>query len=191
MKTGLKTLLVAGLLASGTLYAQAQTAATAAPMPMAGASSPHMHGTNRDHERGTRGHWDSAKMDAMVAKHMADLKTKLKITTSQESAWTAFTAAMKPPARLDAARPDRAAMEKLTTPERIDKMRAQRAQRMTDMQAQMTKREDATKTFYAALDTVQQKTFDAEHSKMMHRWGDRKGKRQSPRHMAPEVPAKS
>ena len=191
MTTGFKTLLIAGLLASGTLYAQAQTTTAAAPMPMAGASSPHMHGANMGHERGTRGHWDSAKMNAMVAKHMADLKTKLKITATQESAWTAFTDAMKPPARTDAARPDRAAMEKLTTPERIDKMRAQRAQRMTDMQAQMTKREDATKTFYAALDTVQQKTFDAEHSKMMHRWGDRKGKGHGPRHMAPEAPVKS
>jgi periplasmic protein CpxP/Spy len=50
-------------------------------------------------------------------------------------------------------------MDKLTTPQRIDKMREMRTQRM----AAMDKRMDATKTFYAALSPEQQKTFDAEH----------------------------
>ena len=53
----------------------------------------------------------------------------------------------------------------------------------------MDKREEATKTFYAALNADQKKVFDAEHSKMMHRWGDRKG--HGPRHEAPGAPAKS
>jgi hypothetical protein len=47
-------------------------------------------------------------------------------------------------------------MQKLTTPERIDRMRAQRAQRDAAMDA----RSDAVKAFYAQLQPEQQKTFD-------------------------------
>ena len=192
MKPGLKSLLIAGLLANAAWSAQAQTTTPpAAPKPMAGASSPRMHGDGMGHERGMQGRMDPGKMEAMVAKHLADLKTKLKITAPQEGAWTTFTAALKPPARVEHTRPDPAEMEKLTTPERIDKMRALRAQHMSDRQAAMDKREEATKTFYAALNADQKKVFDAEHSKMMQRWGDRKGHGHGPRHEAPGAPAKS
>ena len=172
MKTELKTLsrslVVAGLMAGSALFAVAQTS-PAAPAPMAGASAPMKH----DGHRGPAWGKGTAKMEAMVAKHMAELKTKLKITATQEGSWTTFTTAMKPPARPDMARTDRAEMEKLTTPERIDKMRALRAQRMTERQAHMDQRENAVKAFYADLNVDQKKTFDAEHSKMMHRWGNR------------------
>lgn len=189
MKTGLKSLLIAGLLANAALIAHAQT--TAAPKPQAGASSARMHEGHGGHERAMHGRMDPAKMEAMAAKHLAGLKTKLKITTPQEDAWTTFAAAMKPPARAEHAQPDKAEMEKLSTPERIDKMRAHRAQRMTEMQAQMDKREEATKTFYATLNADQKKVFDAEHSKMMHRWSDRKGMGHGSRHDAHAAPAKS
>lgn len=192
MKTGLKSLLIAGLLANAAWSAQAQTTApAAAPKPMASASSPRMHGEGMGHERGMHGRMDPAKMEAMIAKHMAELKTKLKISTAQEGSWTTFTTAMKPPARPDMSRPDRADMDKLTTPERIDKMRALRAQHTADRQANMEKRENAVKAFYADLNAEQKKTFDTEHSKMMHRWGDRKGKGHGPRHDAPGAPTKS
>jgi hypothetical protein len=105
-------------------------------------------------------------MAQMHAKHLADLKAKLKITASQEAAWTTFTEAMKPPAGMMGKHPDRAEMDKLTTPERIDKMRAMHKEHMAEMEAAMDKRADATKTFYAALSTEQKKTFDAEHAKM-------------------------
>ena len=87
---------------------------------------------------------------------------------------------MKPPARLDTRYPDRAEMDKLTTPERIDKMRALRTEHMTAMNAAMDKREEATKTFYAALNAEQKKVFDAEHMRggpgrgMHERDGERK-----------------
>ena len=55
-------------------------------------------------------------------------------------------------------RPERGEFAKLTTPERIDRMRALRAQR----NAEMDKRMDATKGFYAVLTAEQKKTFDAE-----------------------------
>jgi periplasmic protein CpxP/Spy len=115
------------------------------------------------------GRHDPAKMQAHMAKRQADMKAKLKITPAQEGAWTAFTASMQPPANMGN-RPgpeQRAEMDKLTTPQRIDKMREMRAQRM----AAMDKRMDATKTFYAALSPEQQKVFDAEHSKRGGRHG--------------------
>lgn len=164
MKTGLKSLVLASLLANATLSSHAQTTApTAAPKPAASASSPRMH----------EGRLDSAKMEDKMNKHLAELKTKLKIAAPQEGAWTTFTAALKPTVRQAHTRPDPSEMEKLTTPERIDKMRALRAQRRTEMQAQMDKREDATKTFYTTLNAEQKKVFDAEHSKMMRRGNER------------------
>jgi protein CpxP len=154
------TLVLAGIMAAASLAAVAQTATPGAP---ATATAPAQPGPHAGHH-GKHRH-DPAKMQERIAKHQAELKAKLAITPAQEGAWTAYTAAMKPPAR-DAQRPDRAAMraefEKLTTPQRIDKMNAQRAQRMTEMNAAMTKRGDATKTFYAALSADQQKVFDSQ-----------------------------
>lgn len=110
-------------------------------------------------ERGMR--HDPAKMQERMAKRQAELKAKLQITAAQEGAWSAFTSAMKPPADRPA-RPDRAEFAKLTTPERIDRMQAMKARR----DAEMAKRADATKTFYAALSPEQQKVFDAESLRM-------------------------
>lgn len=110
-------------------------------------------------------HGDPAKMEQMHAKHLADLKAKLKITASQEAAWKTFTDAMKPPADMGK-RPDRAELDKLSTPERLDKMQALHKERMAVMDTAMEKRNAATKAFYAALSPEQQKTFDAEHAKM-------------------------
>ena len=163
MKTGFKLLLIAGLLANAAGFAQAQN--TSAP------ATAHA----MDHSRSMHGRMDPTKMQAMVAKRLADLKAKLNITASQESAWATFAAAMTPPPRMDLTRVDRAEIDKLTTPERIDKMRPLRTQRLMERQAQMDKRDDAIKTFYAALNVDQKKVLDTEHSKLMHRWGDRKG----------------
>ena len=55
----------------------------------------------------------------------------------------------------------KADMDKLTTPERIDKMRTLRAERMTTMNAEMDKRGTATKAFYAVLSSEQKAVFDA------------------------------
>jgi periplasmic protein CpxP/Spy len=143
MTTLRKHFMVAGLLASMGLVAFAQ--APAAPQPAPG-STPPAHARMGGH--------DPAQMQQRMAKHQAELKAKLKITASQEGAWTAFTASMAPAAGMQ--RPDRAEFDKLTTPQRIDKMREMRTQRNTAMD----KRADATKTFYAALTPEQQKVFD-------------------------------
>ena len=108
-----------------------------------------------------------ARMQERMAKRLGELKQKLQITSAQEGAWTAWTTAMAP-SKMQ--RPDRAEFAKLTTPERIDRMRAIRAERM----AAMDKRMDATKNFYAVLSAEQKKTFDAEGMRFM-RGGKRGG----------------
>lgn len=104
---------------------------------------------------------DPARMQEMMAKRMAELKQKLGITAAQEGAWTAWTASMQPTARM--ARPNPDELVKLTTPERIDRMKAMHSER----QAQMDKRAESTKTFYAALTPDQKKVFDAETVRLM------------------------
>ena len=153
MKTPFKSLALAALVATIGFTAYAQS-----PTMMGDHNS--MMGEGRMHKM------DPAKMDAMVTKHHADLKAKLKITPAQEPAWTAFTNAMKPNAKMHENRPDHAELAKLTTPERIDKMKALRSQHMSDMNAAMDKREEAIKTFYTTLNAEQQKVFDSEHARM-------------------------
>lgn len=151
MKLAPKHLIAAGLLAALGLVATAQTpppaAPGAAPAPMA-----------QQHH----GRYDPAKMQERMARHQAALKQKLQLAPAQESAWSAYTSAMKPPARMQ--RPDRAEFAKLTTPERIDRMRAMHAARA----AEMDKRADATKTFYAGLTAEQKKVFDTESLRGRH-----------------------
>lgn len=156
MKTSLKsftkTWLVAAVLIPAALssYAQSNSASPApVPMPM-------------QHQRGAHERMDPTQ-------RLGELKTKLKITADQEGAWASFASAMKPPAR--PVHPDMAAMENLTTPERIDKMRVLRAQHMTERQAQQEKREDAVKAFYATLNAEQKKTMDTTHAQFMKRHG--------------------
>jgi hypothetical protein len=151
MKPVFPSLLVCAMLLGAGLAAQAQSA------PPVAADHPAMH-----HRMG---HMDPARMEAMVTKHLAELKTKLKITPAQEGSWNAFTAAMKPPAQ-PMAHPDRAELDKLTTPERIDKMHALRSQHMADMQANMDKRDNAIKALYASLNDEQKKVMDVEHARM-------------------------
>lgn len=150
MKTLHRHLLAAGLLAAVGLGAVAQTQTPPAG-PQGGP------GMMREH-----GHPDPAKMEQFrarmqerMAQRLAELKQKLAITPAQEGAWTAWTTALKPTPHQ---RPDRAEIERLTTPERIDRMRALRAQRS----AEMDKRMDATKAFYATLSAEQKKVFDQE-----------------------------
>lgn len=136
------------ILAALSLPVLAQQAPVAPPAASAQAKA--LDGSHNRHERR---HGDMAQHHA---KRLADLKGQLKLTAAQEPAWTTFTASMQPgerPARLD-----HKDMEKLTTPERIDRMRAMHAQHA----AEADRRGEATKTFYAALTPEQQKTFDAK-----------------------------
>jgi protein CpxP len=161
----LNSLILASLLATAGASAMAQAPPAA---PVVGPAGMHA-GMQGDR---MMGHGNPAKMQAWMAKRQAELKAKLKLTPAQEGAWTTFTASMQPPAPIARLTPEqRAEFDKLSTPDRIDKMRALRTQRMADMSAAMDKRGEATKTFYAVLTPEQQKTFDAEHKKFGPREG--------------------
>jgi Spy/CpxP family protein refolding chaperone len=163
----LHSIVLASLLA--TAGAGAVMAQAPAPAPAASATGGFFGHHGGEHKMGRH---DPAKMQARIAQHQAELKAKLKITASQEAAWSRYTAALQPP--VHGARPtpeQRAELDKLTTPERIDKTQALRKQRMTEMSAAMDKRDEATKLFYAALTPEQQKTFDAERTRHDSREG--------------------
>lgn len=97
---------------------------------------------------------------AHKAKRTAALKEQLKLSPNQEPAWNSYMASMQ---QGDGhARLDRKDMHKLTTPERIDHMRALRAQHA----AEADRRGEATKAFYTVLTPEQQKTFDARTHRM-------------------------
>lgn len=171
--TSLSGLVLAGLLSTTGMGAMAQ-GTDAAPAPMAsGGMAPgarHAGPAHGEHRMDRMGRHDPARMQAWMAKRHAELKTRLNITPAQEGAWSAFTAAMQPPTHMmrgeQAMAAQRAELDKLTTPERIDKMKALRTQRMAEMNAEMDRRGAATKALYAALSPEQQKIFDAEHQNM-------------------------
>jgi Spy/CpxP family protein refolding chaperone len=112
-----------------------------------------MHGKEGEH------------MGMRMKHHMQKLKAELKLTPEQEPAWAALTGAMTPPARPQ--RPDRAEMEKLHMPERLDKMKQIMSQHHEGRMAEMDKHTAAVKSFYAVLTPEQKKTFD---TKAMSGW---------------------
>lgn len=111
----------------------------------------------------------------MMAQHMAQraeaFKQKLQLTPEQEPAWNTLLQSMNPDASARKAWLDMQGMEQLTTPERIDRMRAIRAQRAADMD----RRGDAVKAFYTTLTPAQQKIFDAEGARMYGQRGNGMG----------------
>jgi periplasmic protein CpxP/Spy len=123
--------------------AQPAQPAVVAPGPgmMAGA-----HPMMREHAA----HWQEHRAQRDNA-----LKQILQITPAQEGAWNTWIASRRAPANLQ--RPNHGDFAQLTTPQRIDRMRELRATR----DAEMDRRGEATKAFYAALAPAQQKAFDA------------------------------
>jgi protein CpxP len=151
MKHAHKNLMIAALLAAFGLVAGAQTP----PAPQPTAPRPAM-------ARDAQGRGDPAKMQERMgrmqermARRMAEFKQKLQLSPAQEGAWTSYVAALKPG---NFRRTDRAEFARLTTPERIDRMRQRHSERM----AEMDRRGEATKAFYAGLSPQQKKVFDDE-----------------------------
>lgn len=109
-----------------------------------------------------------AKMAERRAKRQQELHAALKLSASQEQAWTAFVASTKPAEH--AKRGDRRAeFAKLTAPQRMEKM----IERQKERTAKMESRLAAIKTFYAVLTPEQQKVFDqkAMRGHRFHRGG--------------------
>lgn len=93
-----------------------------------------------------------------TAKRAEHLRATLQLRADQEPALRAFLdSGGKPDADRGKFREQRQAMAQMTTPQRLDQMKA----RMTERQARFDQRAAATKRFYAQLSPSQQKAFDA------------------------------
>lgn len=165
MKANFKPAVLAAMLATSALAALAQPAGPG-PGPGAGpGGGPGMQ--QQDPERRAR---MQERMKDHMARRAAELKAKLKLTAEQEGSWTAYLAAMKPPANPPV--PKREDIAKLSTPERLDKMRELRKQR----EAEFDKRDAATRSFYNGLNAEQKKVFDDNTGRPFHegrQWGQR------------------
>ncbi|MDO5693726.1 MAG: Spy/CpxP family protein refolding chaperone [Pseudomonadota bacterium] len=151
-----KRLFIAAVLAATGAFAVAQTPTPV--QPAAGEAAVQQRGRMDPAEWQKRMEQRQQRMQERRAQRMADLKARLKITAEQEGAWNAYTAAMQPPANAQRLGPrmNSAEFDKLTTPQRIDRLE----QFATERQAQMKQRSDAIKTFYAQLSPEQQKLYD-------------------------------
>ena len=153
-----KRIILAGLLCAGAGMGLAQPAPAAGPGPRAESV----------------GRYDPAKMEARMDQRLAALKAKLQLTAAQETAWSTFTTAVKPKpsATMNNMAATHAELDKLPTPERLDRMRTLHTQRMTEMSLRIDQRAEATKTFYAVLTPVQKKVFDEQFNRAAGHHGD-------------------
>jgi hypothetical protein len=165
MKTFSRRLALAAALAACGVIAQAQT-----PPPPAGMPPPGMHSAMPG------GEWMhqhmQQNMQERMQRRMDSLKRILQVTPAQEGAWNAWSTAMRPdPAAMQQRHRMHEELARLTTPERIDRMRQLRAQR----NAEMDRKAEATKVFYAQLTPAQQKAFDEISLRFFGRRGHRHG----------------
>ena len=159
------TVLVALLAATGAIgiaqtAAAPQVAPTAPAAPTAAAASPAPSQAAGLASRANR----HARMAEHHQQRLDQLKSRLQLTPEQEPAWRAYLARTGPGSyaarsadRADKAeRPWRSDLASLSTPERIEQMKAWQAERDAARQQRM----DATLSFYRALDPKQQQVFD-------------------------------
>ncbi len=133
------------------LTAIAQNAPAPTAPPAAEARGGHRHDPQRHAEHQQR-------MQQRMAEHQERLKASLQLTPQQEPAWNAFVARMQPTQRPAQPRLDHDAWKQLSTPERLDRMEAMKAER----DRAMAQRHEAIRSFYAQLNPAQQKAFDAQ-----------------------------
>ena len=96
-----------------------------------------------------------AKMEEMFAKRQAKLHDLLKLTAQQESAWATYQAAIKP-AAAGGTLPDRAAIAKMSAPDRMAKMLDLSKQHQAKAEAHLA----ALTAFYGQLTAEQKAVFD-------------------------------
>jgi len=95
-------------------------------------------------------------------KRMSALHTALKLTTSQEAAWTEFSSKMKP-VRMD--KPGHQDRNDLSTPDRLDQM----LDNMKSHEKRMAEHAATVRTFYDTLTQDQKKIFDKHFQEHHHR----------------------
>jgi Spy/CpxP family protein refolding chaperone len=148
---------------AGLLFGSAALAATSFAMPggFGGQGGPGCEARLGQQAQAQRQATRQQARQDMHAKRLAGLKDKLKLEPRQEAAWQAF-ANVAAVGKGPVGREDRQAMRdelgKLNTPQRLDTILA----RADERRAQMVKRVEAVKQFYAQLSAEQQKVFDAE-----------------------------
>lgn len=103
--------------------------------------------------------WQRPDPAQMAEQRAQRLRDTLQLRPDQEPALRAFLAASTRQPDAQRARPDRAARQAMTTPQRLDQME----QRMGERQARFRQVAEATRRFYAQLTPTQQKAFDAQH----------------------------
>ena len=145
-----KSWLAVALMAAAAASATAQTSMPASGEASAQASE--QRANPREADRHAERHAERH------AKRMADLKQRLQIISAQEGAWNQLVSAMQPPARQPEQGAGRNALERLTTPKRLDRMQAMQ----TECQNRMAARNQAIKQFYGQLSAEQQKVFDQQ-----------------------------
>lgn len=104
---------------------------------------------------------------ARFEKHMAKLHDALKLTTTQETAWTEFSNKMKP-VNMDKPKMDKFRhqdWEGLSTPDRLDKV----LDNMKSHEKELTEHAAAVRAFYGTLTPDQQKIFDHRFQAYHHR----------------------
>lgn len=171
--------LAAGLAGAQPPGTHSPTAQAQPPAHAHGGHTAHRtHGPDSD-QRGEPRH-APPRPQADPARRLAQLKQALALTPAQESAWAAFAQAMQAPAPAPV-RPDRAALEKMSTPERLDHMQAMHQQQHAAMEQRMA----ATRAFYATLSPEQQKRFDTASARMM---AGHKPRHHAPHHRLPGHP---
>lgn len=140
-------------------------AGVAVAQPAPPAPAPGMMGGMHD----MGGHdMSAADRAAMLQRHAQRLRDVLQLTPAQEPALQTFLAAMKPPEGMAGRmRAEHEAMAKLTTPQRLDRMKAL----MAEHQARMDQHIAAVKAFYGQLTPAQQKAFDSMPMTMMGHGG--------------------
>lgn len=145
-----KSWLAVALMAAAAAAATAQTSMPASGEASAQASEQRANPREADRRADRRAE--------RHAKRMADLKQRLQIISAQEGAWNQLVSAMQPPARQPEQGAGRNALERLTTPKRLDRMQAIQ----TERQNRMAARNQAIKQFYSQLSAEQQKVFDQQ-----------------------------
>jgi hypothetical protein len=96
---------------------------------------------------------------AGLLKNQTLLHEQLNLSGEQETHWNNFIASVPIPTKSH--RPERVAMEKLTTPERLE----QQLKLIREQEAKLTSNLLALKAFYGSLTPEQQKTFDEFHAR--------------------------
>ena len=123
-------------------------------------------GNNKKAGDGYHCDWKHKNIADMRASHMKALHDKLKLTDTQEGAWTKFSAATE---EKSMTKPDMVGEKNLTAPQRMESLLDRMHQREQLMSAHLT----ALKEFYAVLTPEQQKVFDNaslhHHPHWMHK----------------------